>query len=135
MSKSTPTNQSMQWYQLLKSQERPVLIYQMGKVGSSALEKSIPNSIHLHDLMSIQASKQISPVRAQLHKPVTNQVKRVLKRTIMCHMLKRKQQVRIISLVREPVGRNISMFLQSLPFWMADKYLKDDSAVRSERPQ
>ncbi|WP_051117266.1 putative capsular polysaccharide synthesis family protein [Vibrio campbellii] len=135
MSKSTPTNQSMQWYQLLKSQERPVLIYQMGKVGSSALEKSIPNSIHLHDLMSIQASKQISPVRAQLHKPVTNQIKRVLKRTIMCHMLKRKQQVRIISLVREPVGRNISMFFQSLPFWMADKYLKDDSAVRSERPQ
>ncbi|WP_199454735.1 putative capsular polysaccharide synthesis family protein [Vibrio owensii] len=135
MSKNTPTNQSMQWYQLLKNQAEPVLIYQMGKVGSSALEKSIPNSLHLHDLMSIEAGKQISPVRAQLHKPVTNHVKRILKRAIMVNMLKRKQQVRIISLVREPVGRNISMFFQSLPFWMADKYLKDDSAVRSERPQ
>ena len=43
MSKNTPTNQSMQWYRLLKSQAEPVLIYQMGKVGSSALEKSIKN--------------------------------------------------------------------------------------------
>ncbi|WP_104038309.1 putative capsular polysaccharide synthesis family protein [Vibrio jasicida] len=135
MSKNTPTNHSMQWYQILKSQEKPILIYQMGKVGSSALEKSIPNSLHLHDLMSIEAGKQISPVRAQLHKPVTNLVKRTLKRAVMCNMLKRKEQVRIISLVREPVGRNVSMFFQSLPFWMADKYLKDDSAVRSERPQ
>jgi len=134
MSTNTPTKQ-VSWYQTLKRQEQPVLIYQMGKVGSSALEKSIEGSIHLHDLMSISASKQISPVRAQLHKPKTNYVKRLLKRAIMINMLKRKQHVRIISLVREPIGRNISMLFQSLPFWVADKYLKDDSAVRSERPQ
>lgn len=135
MSSSTPIRLSMQWYQLLKEQDSPVLIYQMGKVGSSALEKSIPKSIHLHDLMSIDAEKQISPVRAQLHNPATNYIKRLLKRLIMSRMLKRKKQVRIISLVREPIGRNISMFFQSLPFWMAAKYLNDDSAVRSERSQ
>ncbi len=38
MSRNTPTNPHTSWYQILKSQERPVLIYQMGKVGSSALE-------------------------------------------------------------------------------------------------
>ncbi|EGQ9051320.1 capsular biosynthesis protein [Vibrio parahaemolyticus] len=135
MSRNTPTNQHASWYQILKSQERPVLIYQMGKVGSSALEKSIPNSIHLHDLMAIDANKQISPVRAKLHQPNKHYVKRLLKRSVMSHMLKRKQDVRIISLVREPIGRNISMFFQSLPFWMAEKYLNDDSAIRSERPQ
>ncbi|MGR5423694.1 putative capsular polysaccharide synthesis family protein [Vibrio harveyi] len=135
MSSSMPISLSMQWYQLLKEQDSPVLIYQMGKVGSSALEKSIPKSIHLHDLMSIDAEKQISPVRAQLHNPATNYIKRLLKRLIMSRMLKRKKQVRIISLVREPIGRNISMFFQSLPFWMAAKYLNDDSAVRSERSQ
>ncbi|MGY6448238.1 putative capsular polysaccharide synthesis family protein, partial [Vibrio parahaemolyticus] len=48
MSRNTPTNQHASWYKILKSQDRPVLIYQMGKFGSSALEKSIPNSIHLH---------------------------------------------------------------------------------------
>ncbi len=85
--------------------------------------------------MSIDAEKQISPVRAQLHNPATNYIKRLLKRLIMSRMLKRKKQVRIISLVREPIGRNISMFFQSLPFWMAAKYLNDDSAVRSERSQ
>jgi hypothetical protein len=135
MSKNTLTDQNMSWYQNLKHAKCPVLIYQMGKVGSSALEKSIPNSIHLHDLMSIEAQKQISPVRATLYKPKTHYIKRMLKRTIMTRMLKRKEQVRIISLVREPIGRNISMLFQSLPFWVADKYLKDDSAIRSERPQ
>ncbi|MDG2733220.1 capsular biosynthesis protein, partial [Vibrio parahaemolyticus] len=49
MSRNTPTNVNLSWYQTLKSQEQPVLIYQMGKVGSSALEHSIPDSIHLHD--------------------------------------------------------------------------------------
>ncbi len=135
MFKNTLTDQPVSWYQNLKQTDQPVLIYQMGKVGSSALEKSIPNSIHLHDLMMIDAYKQISPVRAQLYKPTTNHIKRMLKRTIMTSMLKRKGHVRIISMVREPIGRNISMLFQSLPFWMADKYLKDDSAVRSERPQ
>ncbi len=33
MSSSTPISLSMQWYQLLKEQDSPVLIYQMGKVG------------------------------------------------------------------------------------------------------
>ncbi len=135
MFKNTPTEHKASWFQALKNAEQPVLIYQMGKVGSSALEKSIPNSIHLHDLMSIEAYKQISPVRAQLYKPKTSHLKRLLKRTIITSMLKRKRHVRIISLVREPIARNISMLFQSLPFWMADKYLKDDSAVRSERPQ
>ncbi|MCK8062884.1 MULTISPECIES: putative capsular polysaccharide synthesis family protein [Vibrio] len=135
MSRNTPTNSNASWYQTLKSQEQPVLIYQMGKVGSSALEHSIPNSIHLHDLMTVDAQKQISPVRAQLHKPQINALKRRLKRIAMSRMLKHKKKVRIISLVREPIGRNISMFFQALPFWMADKYLKDDSAIRTERPQ
>ncbi len=92
MSRNTPTNVNLSWYQTLKSQEQPVLIYQMGKVGSSALEHSIPNSIHLHDLMSVDAQKQISPVRAQLHKPQINALKRRLKRITMSHMLKRKKK-------------------------------------------
>ncbi|MCV5836652.1 putative capsular polysaccharide synthesis family protein, partial [Escherichia coli] len=74
-------------------------------------------------------------MRAKLHHPNKHYVKRLLKRSVMSHMLKRNQDVRIISLVREPIGRNISMFFQSLPFWMAEKYLNDDSAIRSERPQ
>lgn len=79
MSRNTPTNVNLSWYQTLKSQEQPVLIYQMGKVGSSALEHSIPNSIHLHDLMTVDAQKQISPVRAQLHKPQIQCVKATTK--------------------------------------------------------
>ncbi len=134
MFKNMLTEQKVSWYQSLKKAKHPVLIYQMGKVGSSALEKSIPNSIHLHDLMSIEANRLISPVRAKIYKPTSTHIKRLLKRTIMTSMLKRKEHVRIISLVREPIGRNISMLFQSLPFWMVDKYLKDDSVVRSEQP-
>lgn len=92
MSRNTPTNVNLSWYQTLKSQEQPVLIYQMGKVGSSALEHSIPDSIHLHDLMTVDAQKQISPVRAQLHKPQINALKRRLKRITMSRMLKRKKK-------------------------------------------
>lgn len=107
MSRNTPTNSNASWYQTLKSQEQPVLIYQMGKVGSSALEHSIPNSVHLHDLMTVDAKKQISPVRAQLHKPQINALKRRLKRIAMSRMLKRKKK---FELSRWCVNRSDEMF-------------------------
>ncbi|WP_117233112.1 putative capsular polysaccharide synthesis family protein [Vibrio maerlii] len=111
----------------------PILIYQMGKVGSSALEKSIPDSVHLHDLMSISSESLISPVRARVHKPNSQYMKRLVKRHVVPCMLKSKNKVKVISLVREPVGRNISMYFQALPFWLSNKYLIDDSAVREEK--
>ncbi|GAK16772.1 LOW QUALITY PROTEIN: capsular polysaccharide synthesis enzyme CpsE [Vibrio sp. JCM 19053] len=134
MSRNTPTNVNLSWYQTLKSQEQPVLIYQMGKVGSSALEHSIPDSIHLHDLMTVDAQKQISPVRAQLHKPQINALKRRLKRITMSRMLKRKKKSSNYLAGATDRTKCLNV-LSSTSFWMADKYLKDDSAIRTERPQ
>ncbi len=113
--------------------EDPILIYQMGKVGSSALEKSIPESIHIHDLMSTSADSLISPIRAKVRKPHSELLKRIIKKHTSSLLLKSKKKVKIISMVREPIGRNISMYFQALPFWLSHKYLIDDSVVREEK--
>lgn len=96
------------------SDENNVLIYQMGKVGSTSLEKSIPGSIHLHSLYGNAPcwifQKQHRSGLAFINGYVGDFIKR------RC-ILKRKK-VKIITLVRDPYKRNLSMFFQDLSHWV-----------------
>ena len=94
-----------------------VLIYQMGKVGSTSLEVSLINARHFHTLYSNHPCK-VHDTRRRKH-PVSWVLKlfgNALKRAL----IRRRGRVKIISLVREPYGRNVSMFFQDLPLWMSE---------------
>jgi hypothetical protein len=76
----------------------PVMIYQMGKVGSSSIYQSL--------------SKQYNgPV---LHNHVFSSTKKGLIKRFWNYNIKTKKPLYVISVVREPIGRNVSCFFQNL---------------------
>ncbi|MEZ9946514.1 putative capsular polysaccharide synthesis family protein [Vibrio breoganii] len=101
-----------------------VLIYQMGKVGSTSLERSITKSVHLHTLFS---NSECSERQRQLLflypiKEIKNRIYQFVKRLA----IRQKKEVKIISLVREPVSRNTSMYFQHFPYWYC-KFLNENN--------
>lgn len=90
-----------------------VLLYQMGKVGSSTIEVSLKGSrfnvIHVHSFGGLSSY--------HLQK---NTLYNVLKNKIRAAFFKaifriRRKPIRIIVLMRDPVARNISALFQELP--------------------
>lgn len=99
------------------SDEKNILIYQMGKVGSTTIESSIENSLHLHTLYNntpcwIHQKMRRPGILGKLIINIGNFIKR--------SAIKRRKKVKIITMVREPVSRDISMFFQNLPYWYVE---------------
>lgn len=95
--------------------EDAVIVYQMGKVGSTSLEVSIPNSLHVHSLYS----QKICPVPVLLKKcrfcekiklKITNFIKRVA--------IRKRSKIKIITLIRDPYERDLSHYFQDLYYWI-----------------
>lgn len=103
-----------------------ILIYQMGKVGSSSMAKSIPNALHIHNIMRKAPKDYISPVRAKIEFRGRRKWRRWLKLQLLHQKTMRAEKVKIITLVRDPVDRDLSMFFQALPFWLSETYLAGD---------
>lgn len=97
-----------------------VLIYQMGKVGSTSLENSIKDSLHIHTLYGNYPCPHFE---RHVHGDFKLLIKKFAVQPLRRNLYKLKGCNKIISLVREPAARNISMFFQDLPFWIAD-YVK-----------
>jgi len=103
-----------------------ILIYQMGKVGSSSLQRSLQqlklnaNIYHVHAL----EPNSIRDMKRNAKKNFPKSVFRNLRRSFLkiysdakvakmvSYYLKRDRKFFIVSLVREPVARNISAFFQ-----------------------
>jgi hypothetical protein len=86
----------------------PVLIYQMGKVGSSSLKASIAPvwpglTIHTHNIF-------------------TARQRQAAVRLLDQEVLSKERPTFIITLVREPIGRNISAFFQNLRRYTGVEY-------------
>ncbi|SQD79772.1 putative capsular polysaccharide synthesis family protein [Moritella yayanosii] len=109
--------------------EDAILVYQMGKVGSTSFEQSLPNSIHLHTLFGN------SP--CYLHQNLRDKYKLGLLKRLFFEFVKRiaikkRNKIKIISLIREPISRDKSMFFQNIQHWLY-KYSEDPSTdIRSE---
>ncbi len=94
--------------------QTPVLIYQMGKVGSSSVYSSFPTrkhplAVHLHRLHDGLIQEKIDSLRAA-GLPVAahyDHGKAVFRRVIQ-----RNRRCKVITLVREPIGRNMSFFFE-----------------------
>ncbi|SFH35442.1 putative capsular polysaccharide synthesis family protein [Modicisalibacter xianhensis] len=110
-----------------KFRNAEVYIYQMGKVGSSSLEASIPNSVHMHTLYGNSpccvGEKQRN---AGIKRQFVTKTKFLLRR----FFIKWKKDVKIITVVREPKARNVSMFFQELSYWVVDYINKYNPDMR-----
>lgn len=97
-----------------------IFLYQMGKVGSSSMEASLKNTVHFHNLYN----NPPNPPHLRLSYPLgPDRMKYILglflKRKLLSY---RKDPIKIISPVRCPFERNVSMFFQALPFWLSEYF-------------
>ncbi|WP_281556612.1 putative capsular polysaccharide synthesis family protein [Thalassomonas sp. RHCl1] len=97
-----------------------VFIYQMGKVGSTSLEHSLANAVHVHAFYS---QNHTCPVRLQgLAKFGIRHIFYRAKQEVLNYLLRRafkqRKKTKIITLVREPVARNVSMFFHDLDAYL-----------------
>jgi len=110
--------------------DKNVLIYQMGKVGSTAFEKSIENSIHFHSLYrhepcKIHTKQQNSSFNFRIRRIVIDYIRRFSIRT--------RKEIKIITLVRDPISRDVSMFFQNLQHWLYDYSSDVNMSFRDEK--
>ncbi|WP_199611274.1 putative capsular polysaccharide synthesis family protein [Flocculibacter collagenilyticus] len=101
-----------------------VFIYQMGKVGSTSLEGSIDGAVHVH---TFHARNHTCPVRLRGMarfggRYYLNRLKQELVYIVCKCLFKRRRQTKIISLVREPLSRNISMFFHDIDAYIFSAY-------------
>jgi Putative capsular polysaccharide synthesis protein len=106
----------------------PILIYQMGKVGSSTVFDSLKSAmldrpifhIHFLDPENIQRAESMLWRHFGGHCSV-NRWALYESRFVIKHFLQRPiEGIQIISLVREPISRNISSFFANLDLFIPD---------------
>src|SRR5690606_36064217 len=103
------------------------LIYQMGKVGSTTLLDSIPNSKHFHTLYNRKCCKFYQEITSH------STLKTYLIDKVKLFLFKRRKTIKIITLVRNPYERNVSHYFQDLQFWLPD-YTLSLRGFRTEKP-
>lgn len=107
--------------------EEVVFVYQMGKVGSTSLEQSIEGAQHFHTLY-MNGPCYVSDRR--LYRGVGGVIRLWLRDLVKRLAFALRRDVKIITVVRNPVDRNISMFFQELAFWISDYIERHDSETR-----
>ncbi|WP_223032322.1 putative capsular polysaccharide synthesis family protein [Hanstruepera marina] len=106
----------------------PVIVYQMGKVGSSTLKKSLEENnipaLHIHRFFFTDLER---PMKLKLlpHK---------LKNRSTFNKFLKGEKVKIITFYRDPLSRNISSFFQNLDVYFKRSELKNlDYSILEER--
>lgn len=106
-----------------------IFVYQMGKVGSTALEKAIPDSLHLHSMFN----NPPCPVRAKVQgSSFARRLRRKAADRYKVSLIRARPITKIITLVRNPFERNVSMYFQDLPYWLSAFLEKYPHRMRDE---
>jgi len=106
-----------------------VLVYQYGKVGSTTISHSVPNSINVHDLYgTVMCPPGFKYRHGLFYRKIYFPIDRLVRRTL----IRRNKKIKIIVPVRDPVDRNVSMFFQDLPFYYVDYFAKHKGYAKSE---
>src|SRR5690606_28636264 len=106
------------------SSSNAVLVYQMGKVGSSSISESLSKSAHMHTLYGNPPCKVLLDMERRGIWKLLGIIYDFLRRTT----IRFRREVKIITVIRDPIERNVSMFFQDFPFWYI-AYRKDNQSV------
>lgn len=119
-----------------RENDKLVLIHQMGKVGSTSVTKSLKRDgfspIHIHSFFSPLSSdmyKKYESIR-YYRSPLYNK-KYFLRNQFILKLLKNRKKLKIISLVREPISRNVSMYFQAFHVPLMDINSSTDNRVEA----
>lgn len=97
--------------------ENNILIYQMGKVGSTSLARALgERAIQIHNFYPSNEPCSRRPLypRGLYKKPVHWAFYQVIRRGI-----RRRKALKIITLARDPISRNVAMYFHDLYYWLA----------------
>ena len=111
-----------------RDESRP-LIYQMGKVGSTMLEHSLKGAINIHTLY---ANSTCPPHFNIQRRGVKGWVRYELPFYFKRWAIKRRTKVNIVSVVRDPIARNRSMYFQDLAHWLSAYIRQFDANAKTE---
>lgn len=120
-------------YQRLVAQyadEDAIFIYQMGKVGSTTLENSLPNAVHVHAFYN---RNHTCPVRLKGlakfgAKHLLYRAEQEFRAWLIRCTIKRRKHTKVITLVRDPMARNISMFFHDIDAYLYSAHTNCDSS-------
>ncbi|HEX8284967.1 MAG TPA: putative capsular polysaccharide synthesis family protein [Pyrinomonadaceae bacterium] len=111
------------WYRLLVwraavSPRQIVLVYQMGKVASSSITQALRRVVGLRvfqlHLLSPDGARRLRARMRRKGASAADAEMYVLARTLHRGIVKAGRKAKVVTLVREPIGRNISFYFQNL---------------------
>jgi len=109
-----------------KATEKPVFIWQMGKVGSSALAESVEklgaySVFHFHHTNADTIQKVVrAKTDAGVEIPKDLRLSQMLLEIMSAIKSQRHEKIYVISAVRDPIARNVSAFFQNLNIFAPD---------------
>ncbi|MDX2369991.1 MAG: putative capsular polysaccharide synthesis family protein [Colwellia sp.] len=104
----------------LYADDDTLFIYQMGKVGSTTLENSLPDAVHIHAFYSknhICSVRQKGLAKFGLNYFISR-IEQELHNYLLRRAFKSRSRTKIITLVREPQARNLSMFFHDIDAYL-----------------
>jgi hypothetical protein len=119
------------WHYRDADAKAPLLVYQMGKVGSTSVEMSLRSAglampiFHVHLLSPIEITKdemlyhgRLPRLFAPSHLPATQHLfnSYYIRRRINRGEIGAPSKWKIVTLTRDPIARNISGFFEGMPF-------------------
>ncbi|MGB9498884.1 MAG: putative capsular polysaccharide synthesis family protein [Dissulfuribacterales bacterium] len=112
-------------YRINLRHETPVIVYQMGKVGSSSISKSLAQQqsnpvFHIHR-MNLQNINDVYREHKTADMIPPDESLGIL---LNKHIIKKNRPAKIITLVREPIERNMSAFFQNYERFVGQRYNK-----------
>jgi hypothetical protein len=107
----------------------PILVYQMGKVGSSSVKESLWAQalpvFHVHRMNPVNIQRVHREYLENDETPPNDRKGKMLYNSIV----RKGRRAKFISLVREPVGRNISAFFENFKRFVGVKYAQTDFTI------
>jgi hypothetical protein len=124
-------------FKLYATNQTPILIFQMGKVGSKTVVKSLEKKgilplFHLHFLLKSADNRRFyNPMVLDILEVKWRRESQVRRNEFLYNkVIVPKKQVKIICLTREPIGRNISAFFENFELETGKKYEKSNFTLQ-----
>lgn len=108
--------------------QNPVIVYQMGKVGSSSVVAGLEASHFEVFQVHVLTHDWISKVEAQYEKASRDHNRGIIDEHLLASMFLRRwldrgfdgKRARVVTLIRDPVARNMSSFFQGFPIYFSE---------------